>query len=359
VRRLLPFMLFAALALASCGGGDDQEDVQDLLNRAFSQSMQSADLKADAELELNGSPTLERPVRLTATGPFRANDGKLPSTDLELKIGSDGGGQTVTTGFLSTGDRAFVKFQDVYYEEPASQVRRANRAFARRKNRRSSLSALGLNPRTWLADAEDQGEEDVAGVKTRQVSGTLDVDAVLHDLNTFVRRSGGAIGGATGQTAPQPLSAADIARIGQIVKDPTFHVYVGEDDDIIRRVSARIDFEVPKTSRAALGGIDSGSLQFEIEFSNVNGDQEIEAPAKARPLSELTTTLGGAALPGLGGSSQAPQNPPAPETAPAPGTGSSSAPSSEDFRNYADCLDKARPEDTEALQRCADILQEP
>jgi hypothetical protein len=353
-------MLFAALVLASCGGGDDREDVQDLLDRAFSQSMASADLEVDAELELKGAPSFERPVRLTATGPFRANDGKLPSVDLELKIGSDGGGQTVTTGFLSTGDRAFVKFQDVYYEQPRAEVRRANRSFARRENRRSSLAALGLDPRSWLATAEDQGEEEVKGVTTRHVSGTLDVEAMLRNLNAFVRRSSRAIGGATGEDAPQPLSARDIARIGSVVKDPTFHVYVGKDDDIIRRLSARIDFEVPKTSRAALGGIDSGSLQFEVEFSDVNGDQEIEPPARPRPLSELTRTLGAGALPGLGGSgAPTPEATPAPETAPAPGTGSTSAPSSEDFRHYADCLDKARPEDTEALQRCAEILQEP
>ena len=35
------------------------------------------------------------------------------------------------------------------------------------------------------------------------------------------------------------------------------------------------------------------------------------------------------------------------------------APDSKAFDNYADCLDEARPEDTEALQRCADLLQSP
>ena len=43
----------------------------------------------------------------------------------------DGAGQTIQTGFLSTGDRAFVKFEDVFYEQPAAEVRRANRMIAR------------------------------------------------------------------------------------------------------------------------------------------------------------------------------------------------------------------------------------
>ena len=80
-------------------------------------------------------------MRITASGPFRTNEDKLPSVDLELKIGTDGGGQTVTTGFLSTGDRAFVKFQDVYYEQPAAQVAKANASIAENKDERGSLRA--------------------------------------------------------------------------------------------------------------------------------------------------------------------------------------------------------------------------
>jgi hypothetical protein len=352
VRRPLLVLLFATLALASCGGGDDKENVQDLLDKAFSSSIQSANLKLDASIQLKGSPGLDKPVRITATGPFKTNDGKLPSADIELKIGTDGGGQTVTTGFLSTGDRAFVKFQDIYYEQPAAQVAKANRAIAQNKDKRGSLRALGLDPRSWLSDAKDEGDEEIAGVQTHHVSGTLDVETVMRNLNTFVRKSGPTLGGATGQTPPKPLSEADIRKVGEVVHDPTFHVYVGKDDDIIRRVAGKIEFDVPEESRQSLGGIQSGSIEFEVEFSKVNGDQQIDAPANARPLSDLTTSLGGTgALPGLGGGS--------PETTPTPPTTDGTSPEAQDFKDYADCLDKARPEDTEALQRCAELLQRP
>jgi hypothetical protein len=350
VRRALIATLFIALALASCGEGDDREDAQDLLDKAFSSSMKSADLKVDASVQLKGSPGLEKPVRLSASGPFRTNEGKLPSTDIELKVGTDGGGQTITTGFLSTGDRAFVKFQDVYYEQPPSEVAKANRSLSKQKGKRGSLSALGLDPRSWLAEAKDEGEEEIAGVKTQHVSGTLDVEAVMRDLNRFVRKSGSALGGATGQPPPKPLSEEDIQTVGEVVKDPTFQVYVGEDDDIIRRVSGKIEFDVPEQSQQSLGGIESGAIEFQVEFSDVNGDQQIEAPANARPISDLTRSLGGGgALPGLGGGSQS-----TPPTVP-----DNANPDSEDFQKYADCLDKARPEDTDALQRCADLLQRP
>jgi len=356
VLRTAFVLLFAALVLASCGGGDDREDVEDLLDRAFQQEIQSADLAVDASLQLEGSPSFDGPLKVQASGPFRANEGGLPAADIELRVGTDGGGQTIQTGFLSTGGRAFVKFQDVYFEQPAADVRRANEAIQRNENRRGSLRALGLDPRSWLGRARDEGEEEIGGVQTRHVSGTLDVEAVMRNLNEFVRKSSATIGGATGQPVPRPLSARDIRVVEEVVRDPSFDVYVGVEDDVVRRVSGRVEFDVPEERRESMGGIKSGAIEFSVELTDVNGDQRIEAPAKARPLSELTRSLGGAALGELG-RGQNPLEAPNPDD----GAGPDDAPSPEtgDFRLYADCLDKAQPEDTAALQRCAELLERP
>jgi len=354
-------LVFAALALVSCGDETDQGSVENLLDEAFSQSIKSADLDVDARLQLKGSESLDRPVRIQASGPFRTNKGKLPSVDLELKVGTDGGGQTVQTGFLSTGNRAFVKFEDVYYEQPAAQVRAANASI--RKAGGASLRSLGLDPRSWLSEASEEGDERVAGVDTSHVSGRLDVARLMRNINRFVQRSGAALTGATGQAVPKPLSKDDIDQLSEVVEDPTFDVYVGKKDHIIRKVSGRVEFDVPEARRSALGGIEGGSLEFSVEFGNVNGDQEIEAPAEARPLSELTASLGGASLLGaLGdqasgtggggdatGTGVAPVQPNGTDTAP-------NTPDAEDFKAYADCLDKAEPEDTDALQRCSRLL---
>ncbi|MBA2629644.1 MAG: hypothetical protein H0U84_01295 [Thermoleophilaceae bacterium] len=361
--RLFVLLVFVAVALVSCGGGSDSGDAEELLDRAFSNSIESADLKVDAELQLKGGGALDGPVRIQASGPFRTNKGKLPSADIELRIGSGGGGQTVQTGFLSTGDRAFVKFEDVYYEQPASQVKDANESIRKTTGkRRGSLKSLGLDPRTWLSEAQQKDDETIAGVDTRHVSGTLDVEKVMSNINRFVQRSSKAIGGATGQNPPKPLSAEDIRKISEVVDDPTFDVYVGKEDDTIRRVSGRVKFEVPEDSRDSLGGIEGGSLEFSVEFSDVNGDQQIEAPTNAQPLSKLTQALGQTGVLGGGtqsqtddGQSSAPPLGTGDGTSTAPGSGDS--PGAEEFQRYADCLDNARPEDTEALQRCANLLQ--
>jgi hypothetical protein len=358
VRWITFALLFAALVITSCGGGGEKEDAQELLDQAFSSEIDSADLNVQARLLLKGGSAPERPVRIEASGPFRSNDGKLPSVDIDLKIGADGGGQTVQTGFLSTGDRAFIKFQDVYYEEPAEQVRQANEAIGKNKKGRGSLSSLGLDPRSWLGKATVEDDEEVAGTETRHVSGTLDVQAVLRNLNSFVRKSGAAIGGATGGAAPEPLSAQQIREVEEIVADPTFDVYIGKDDDIIRRVSGRLEFTVPEASRSTLGELEGGTLEFSVEFRDVNGDQEISAPSDFRPLSDLTRSLGAGALPGLGGGGGAAREPdpqPQPPADPSP-PGDGSSTDTEDFLRYAECLDRTNPRDTEGLERCRELL---
>jgi hypothetical protein len=353
IRRLVAavLLIIAALALGACGGGGDDEDVQALLDKAFKQQIESADLKIEAEIEVEGNEQFDRPIRIEASGPFRDNEGRLPSANVDLSV-SAGAGRPFELGLLSTGTRTFVKFQDVYYEQPRSQVEQANRSIGRRGERRGSLKALGLDPRQWLEDAEDEGDEEVAGVETTHVSGKLDVGKVVQDFNDVLKRSGGALGGATGQTPPRPLSQSDLDKVEDVVKDPSFDVYVGKEDNVIRRVAGRVELDVPEGDRDQVGGIEGGSLSFSIEFSKVNGNQRIEAPANARPISDLAGSLGAGAL-GGGGSGSGSGGGSAP-TAPPP---SGSSPNSDAFKRYADCLDRADPQDTDALQRCAELLR--
>ena len=53
------------------------------------------------------------------------------------------------------------------------------------------------------------------------------------------------------------MQASDIRELSEAVEDPSFDISVGKEDDIIRRVSGRVEFEIPKPSRAGLGGLDT------------------------------------------------------------------------------------------------------
>jgi hypothetical protein len=348
VRRVVCLLLLlAAWGLASCGGGgNDREDVETLLDRAFSTPVHSADLKLEAKIDLKG--LLADPIQINAEGPFRTNPGKLPSADIELQVGS-GGGQTISSGVLTTGDRVFVKFQDVYYEQPPAQVRKTNAAIAKRsKSGGQSLAELGLDPRSWIADAEDKGDTRAAGADTHHVSGTLDVEALMRNLNKFIGNSAAALGSAD-KTTPR-LTRADIRELGKAVKDPSFDVYVGKTDDTIRRVSARIEFDIPDSDKGELGGLTGGTITFSVELRDVNGNQKIEAPTNSRPLSKLTNSLGGA-LGALGADAGSPDD------SSSDGAEGTDSAETDQFQRYAKCLDKAKSNDTEQLQRCADLLQ--
>lgn len=349
---IVALVALAAAAPSGCGGGDSGgEDVTGLLDRAFGQSVESADVTLDAELEIDGAAGLDAPVKIEASGPYIAGDGGLPRLDIEVAVSAQGAGQTVRAGLLSTGDRAFVKFGGEFYEQPAEAVQRANRELRDGGGGEgSSLGDLGLQPGDWVAEGSDEGEEEVAGVQTRHVSAKLDVRALVSDLNRLAQRSQEAVGGVAPGT-PSPLTGEQLDQVEEVVEDPRFDVYVGE-DDVVRRISANLEFAVPEDQRADVGGIEGGSLRFSLELADVGGDQEVEAPADARPIADLAQQLQGlGGLGALGGGGAAPPE----DEAPAPQPGG--APDVEALEGYADCIAAAQPDDAEAIDRCAELLR--
>lgn len=353
-----------ALALGACGGSDDasggDDDATALLDRAFEQPIPSADVELDLQLEVDGAAGLDDPVRVVATGPYVRSEGKLPQLDMDVEIGAQGAGQAIRTGLLSTGDRVFLRFADVYFEQPRDEVAATNRRLERDRGRGDeggSLSELGLDPRSWIVDASVAGEEEIGGVQTRHVTGTLDVEALVVDLNRLLETSAGAAGGQ----APEPLGEADVERLAESVENPTFDVYVGE-DDIVRRISTRLDVSVPEGERQDVGGVTGAAIRFSAELADVDGDQQIEAPRSSRPIAELTEQLGGLAGlaggtlggGGLGGGDLGGGEAPEPEQS-VPGEDAAGS-AAEAFERYGECLEQARPDDVAALDRCADLL---
>jgi hypothetical protein len=337
------------MALAACGGGDDDEDANELLNKAFNNSIGSATVALDTELTIEGVEQLNDPIQVKLNGPYKSNgDNKVPSFDFD--ISGSLGGQSGAFKFTSTGDNAFVGFQGTNYEIGEEQIAQANEQAGGGDGNRS-LADLGLEPRNWVKDAKTEGDEDVAGTETTRVSGTFDVAAFLRDLNEVASSEEFA-----GQ-APAQLSDEQIEQFTNAVKNPRFDIYVGKDDDKLHRLSTDLEFEVPEAQRAQLGGASGGKLSFSVELSDIGKEVTVAAPENVRPISDLTEQLGGlGSLGGLGGGStdgggsgQAPGG----ATPGQPGT----TPGAEAFEAYSECLEKADPSDTDAIQECAELLR--
>ena len=344
---LLPALVAGAL-LAGCGD-DDTSDVTELLDRGFQTSIGSADVTLDIEIELDGVDELQDPIEISLTGPYESGEeDQIPSVDWDITVGAQN--QSFNASVTSTGDRAFVGFQGTDYEVSPATVEALNQQLAASRKQEGDapeLGDFGVNAREWVVDAEEEGDEEVAGVDTTHVSGKLDVTRVLEDLNTVVDEAS-KLGGQLGQQAPPALTDEQKDQIEDVVDDPSFDAYVGKDDDTLRRLSADLDFEVPEEARESAGGLEGGRVSFSIEFANIGDAQPIAAPEDARPIVELTQQLQGL----LGGALGAPQTGEGGAVAPpeAPQT------NSEKQKAYDECV-KTDPSDESVRAFCEVLLQ--
>jgi hypothetical protein len=254
---LLCLALVAAL-LTACGGGGSG-DVKETLDKAFSTPIKSARIDLEVTLKLDGIQQLKDPIKLSVQGPYATGGSQtIPKADWD--IAASAAGQNFSAGFISTGDNAWVGFQGQNYEVGKEAVARINQQIkqAAGKDKNKGLSEFGIDPRNWLTDAEDEGGEKVGGTDTDHVSAVLDVGKFLDDLNQIVKKAGGTAGANAQITADQKK------QIEETVKNPRFDVYVGEDDNVIRRLSADLSFKVPSDQQAQVGGLKSGSVSFSI-----------------------------------------------------------------------------------------------
>ena len=337
--------MLAAGLVAGCGE-DDSKSVTDLLDKAFESPIGSADVKLDIEVELDGVEELEDPIEVSLTGPYDSgSEAEVPSVDWDITVRAQN--QSFNAGLTSTGDRAFVGFQGTEYEVSRATVTALNRQVAASRKREGGrdLSDFGVTARDWVVDAEEEGDEEVAGAETTHVSGKLDVTRALEDLNTVVEEAA-KLGGQVGQQAPPELTDEQKEQIEDVVDDPSFDAYVGNDDDKLRRLSADLSFEVPEDARERVGGLEGGRVSFSIEFANIGAAEPVEAPEDARPIEELTQQLQGliggalgAPQPGAEGGAEAP-----PQTEP------------EKQKAYEECV-KTDPSDESVRAFCEVLLQ--
>lgn len=309
LKRSRLFALIALLCaglLAGCGSDDDSgggsgggsDDPAALLEKAFAKNADSGEIRVKASAEVDGAPQMKGPVSFELEGPFKSR-GKntLPLVDWDLSF--QGAGQSLSGGVVATEDNAFVKFRGQTYEVGS----RLYKQFLREQERQSkdgpqSFKELGVDPAKWMEDAKVSDGEPVGGDDTREVTGKVNVEAMVDDVleaikNPSIRKqfeSGG-------QSIPE-VSDSDRKKVVDAIDEAKFAVNV-DDDDLARKVSFSVRFDVPEGVDA--DGVTGGRFEIEYELPKVGGDVDIEAPSDAKPLSLLLQQLGlGSNLPGGG-----------------------------------------------------------
>jgi len=187
-----------------------------------------------------------------------------------------------------------------------------------------------------LKNSRNAGEAQVGDAKTIKIVGSADVKQVVADLEKISKRAA-SLPGAGGRV-PQSLTPEQKQRVTDAIKSVDVTVYTGADDQILRRltVSASLQDTASKVDAALL---------LDITFTKVGQDQQIEAPANARPFTELLQALDAAGLAdlGLGGGSGESVAPDVPE-----GTANN-------VDKYARCIEDAKGDRAKA-RKCASLL---
>ena len=354
--RLLLTLLAALIAavLVGCGGGDEgsgtsaDEDtsVDQVLKDTFSGEKKVDSGKLDLAIKVDvqgGDSQVQGPISLSLSGPFQTQGkGKLPKFDMDAAF--EGAGQSFKAGVTSTGDKAFVNFQGTEYEvsNQVFQQFKAGYEQAQKqsadKGNQQSLATLGIDPRRWLTDPKNEGEAKVGDTDTIKITGGVDINKLLDDVNTALDKARG-LGVQGSDQLPEKLTDQQKQQAADAIKDLKVEIYTGKEDTTLRRM-------VVNTTVAAPDNGGTGTLSLDFQLLDLNEDQSIEAPSGAKPFDQLLGQLGGLGLGGAGGTGGSGSS--------GDGGGSGGA-SADDLKKYSDCVTEAGS-DTAKAQKCAELL---
>ena len=289
LRRLaaVPLAVGAAAAIAACGGSGPHTTTSatvkaspaSLVSQSFSASdaINSGQVALAVKLKLDGIPQLgSKPITLDVSGPFERSAGNQISTDLAATVSI--AGSTAHVGFDAVGKKLYVGLAGTFYELPASTTTPTSTVGS--SGASGVLSALGINPKTWLTDPHIVGTASVGGVATEHLTAQVNIANVLNDLSKVVASTGST--GATGATTGDALSLVESA-----ITSAQVDIYTGVTDHIVRKFDLAIAFTVPQIAAGALGGLSGGSLNLDVTLTQLGQAQTITAPANPQPSSKL------------------------------------------------------------------------
>ncbi len=260
--RLLLTLLAALIAavLVGCGGGDEgsgtsaDEDtsVDQVLEDTFSGEKKVDSGKLDLAIKVDvqgGDSQVQGPISLGLSGPFQTQGkGKLPKFDMDAAF--EGAGQSFKAGVTSTGDKAFVNFQGTEYEvsDQVFQQFKAGYEQAQKqsadKGNQQSLATLGIDPRRWLTDPKNEGEAKVGDTDTIKITGGVDVNKLLDDVNTALDKARG-LGVQGSDQLPEKLTDQQKQEAADAIKDLKVEIYTGKEDTTLRRMVVNTTVEAP------------------------------------------------------------------------------------------------------------------
>jgi hypothetical protein len=345
--------LLALVLVAGCGGGGDEASsstpVDQLLRETFSGNKQvtSGKLSIALNVDAKGGAT-QGPISARISGPFESQGkGKLPEFALTADL--SGGGQNLSAGLTSTGDKGFVRFQGTDYAVTDQIFQQFRKGYEQAQaqggsNQGRSLASLGIDPQKWLTNAHNAGEAKVGDTDTIRITGGVDVPKLLDDVDMLLQKTR-QLGGSAAQNIPQQLTEKEKQQAAKAVKSLSVEIYTGKDDKILRRMVINLSVQAPQGATTAGTAAD---VRLDVQLTDVNEGQDISAPSNPKPFDQLLSKLGGLGL-GTGGAGAGSTG------SGSSGTGSTGGASADNLQKYSECIQKAGNDATKA-RKCANLL---
>jgi hypothetical protein len=278
MRRWLVLLLLAVAAVATACGGDEgggAKDADALLKRGFSTDVDSGRLTMEMELTVEGVAGADRPFRLELSGPVRSR-GPTEMPDADMDVSASGQGVRFDGALVLLPENAWVEFGGETYEVGEELWSRAQDSL-NRQGGPETFGDAGVDPLRWVEDAQTGASEEVSGTEATQVTGELDVSAMLRDFNRL-----------SPDSSAIPRETLD--QVDDAIGPVAFEAWIGE-DEIWRRITSETSFTVPEDQRQGVGGLEGGKVSLDMTLQAPNEPVTIESPGTGRPISELLRAL--------------------------------------------------------------------
>lgn len=302
-RTLVMLATVAALALflAACGGGGSDsgssEDPQKVIDEATLEGVESGNLGLSLRVSSEGEEGGN--VDVSLSGPFQAGaKGELPEANLEAAAHGEAEGEKLDFegGLTLLSDRAYVGYEGQEYEVDPTTFGFVKSGFEQAQQEGGEgggegtegeacqEAAAGLEIGDFIDNLSNDGGVDVEGVQTTEISGDLDVPGAIDQIIKLTENP--ACSAQLEAAGPLPLGELEKAKdeLGKSVKRAHVAVFVGEDDNIVRKLEAQATIK-PKADAKT-------EIDFELTLGEVNEQQTISAPSNAKPLEQLFEKLG-------------------------------------------------------------------
>ena len=303
-KRLVPLLLGAVL-LGACGAdsgsgesGSDA-DARQVLEDAFAKQIESGTVAVEFSGEFDGPKDETASVSFELDGPFASNgDEELPTLDwdftgsFELDAEKDESG-SIEAGITLLPENIFVDYGGETYEVGEDLVEQlVGAALEEQKDQPQDLADFGIDGVDLLEDPEVSAGEEIGGVATRKVTGSIDAEALVEAFNKVAENP--AVKSQLPPGAEVPTLGSDVTdQVDEAIESSEVEVSAGEDDGILRRVRLSLDFKLPDELVKEKGDeLEAGKLELTVTFTDVGERPEISAPEGAKPLTELLGELG-------------------------------------------------------------------